>query len=166
MYTELQFSAEINYKRHSEILDVLKYMTGDEQVKSSTLRLPNHSLFETNRWKYMLRSSSAYFAGQPQSVLYEEHASKLVSLTVLCSLKNYSQEIEKFLDWIRPYVLKDYIPEPESKNREVNDEPRLFVGHVRYEEDVDPEFIYFTKDQVKFVKPQFNKSEDEPMNEE
>ena len=126
-------------------------MTNIDEQDPSQLDLPDHELFETERWENMLISSSYYFAGKTQCVLNEEHNFQLVSLTVLCSLKNYGNEIEKFLDWIPPYVIRDrFYPEAER----INEEDRLFVGYTRNEEDIDPYFIYFTKDAVKFVKPE------------
>lgn len=153
MYTELNFSAEIDYDKHEEIIDVLTLMTDAnyDRDMGETFALPDHELFETSRWRHMLLGSSYYFAAEPFCKLNEEHDSKLVSLTVICSLKDYDNEIDKFLDWIRPYVVTNYLPEPSYDDGIISTEPRLFVGHVRYEEDVDPTLVYFLKDKVKFL---------------
>lgn len=149
MYTELQFTAEIDYEKHEEIIDILRYMTGDESVKRESLTIPEHELFDTDRWEYMLRTSSYYFPGQPHYVLNEEHELNLVNLSVRTDLKNYGNEIQKFLDWIRPYVLA----EDRLRGSDKDAERRMFVGYMRYEAEVDPTIIYFTKDAVKLVEP-------------
>ena len=149
MYTELQFTAEIDYDKHEEIIDILRYMTGDESIKRENLTIPTHELFETDRWEYMLLGSSYYFPGQPHHTLKEEHNFQLINLSVRTDLKNYDNEIQKFLDWIYPYVAT------ENAFQQIGnvEEPRLFVGYMRYETDLDPTIIYFTKDGVKFVEP-------------
>lgn len=149
MYTELQFTAEIDYDKHEEIIDILRYMTGDESVKRESLTIPAHELFETDRWEYMLLASSYYFPGQFYHTLKEEHNFQLINLSVRTDLKNYGNEIQKFLDWIYPYVAT------ENAFQQIGnvEEPRLFVGYMRYETELDPTIIYFTKDAVKFVEP-------------
>lgn len=149
MYTELQFTAEIDYDKHEEIIDILRYMTGAEGLVLEDLTIPEHELFDTDRWEYMLRSSSYYFPGQPHYVLNEEHEFSLVNLSVRTDLKNYGNEIQKFLDWIRPYVLT----EDHLRDLSKDTEHRMFVGYMRYEAEVDPTIIYFTQHGVKFVNP-------------
>ncbi|MCA1800256.1 MAG: hypothetical protein LC650_03090, partial [Actinobacteria bacterium] len=46
-------------------------------------------------------------------------------LTIRCNLKDYDDEIEKFIDWITPYT-----------------DSTGFVGYKRYEQDEEPTLIY------------------------
>ena len=46
-------------------------------------------------------------------------------LNVRCNLKNYHEEIEKFMNWLCPYI-----------------ETEGFLGYMRYEECDNPTLIY------------------------
>lgn len=127
MYTELVMSAELKPDTPAEVIDALKTMLGEKDVDDSIL--PDHPLFATFRWDYMLQCSSYYFApGFSQSSLVHDEIAKCHYLTIRCSLKNYDSEIEKFLKWIRPY-LHTY---GDSE----------FLGYYRYEESEHPTLIY------------------------
>lgn len=126
MYTQLVFNARLKPDTPDEVLETLKYMLGqsDEPLTS----YPDHELFSTTeRWSYMLTSSSYYhYPTFSNSRLIHDDVSSY-GLAILCDLKNYSDEIGKFIDWIMPYV--------ETHGRE-------FLGYWRYEEDDDPTLIY------------------------
>lgn len=57
---------------------------------------------------------------------------QIVLLTMDVKLKNYDQEIEKFLKALSPYILGTYR----------GDKP-LFLGTTQYEEDFMPKLIFF-----------------------
>ena len=129
MYTELVLGLEL--KPDEKILNVLKYMLGD--VKEKPLDYDySHRLFETARWDIMLQCDSYYFDGQTDSKLIFDHHG-YVYLNVRCNFKNYSNEIELFLDWLKPYIKTDG-----------------FLGYTRYEEDYDPTLIYKENRQIKY----------------
>lgn len=136
MYTELNVSFELDYSKFDEYSDILRFMTGDLAIERNTLVVPDHDLFKTGRWEHMLCSSSYYFAGETHSEFHVEEDFKLATLTSLSSLKNYSDEIEKFCDWISQYVQNSSV---------------VFAGYKRYEEDLEPTLIYFKDRKVKFV---------------
>lgn len=125
MYIELVMAIELNEKGKADkdVVDILKYMVGDaDNVKT----LPNHELFRTKRWRYMLRMSSYYFEGSQHTELKYDNILNSYYLTVRCNLKNYDDEIAKFVDWIKPYS-----------------ETKGFVGYYRYECCKNPTLIYF-----------------------
>ena len=77
---------------------------------NQTPDIPDHPLFKCDRWQQV---GSAYFDDHPPPTWDE------VTLAVEFDMKNYCDEIEKFLDWLRPYI----------------DEPAgTEVATVRYEE--------------------------------
>ena len=125
-FTELNIA--VNLKADKDTYDILKYMLGEIDVCG---KLPDYELFKTSRWRYMLCSDSFYFAHTASSSLVnkmpyrDDHEERI--LNVRCDLKNYDDEIKKFLDWI--YTLSD---------------TRGFIGYMRYEEDKNPTLIYFT----------------------
>jgi len=141
MYTEMNVSFDLDYSKMDEYSNILRFMTGDLTVDRNKLVLPQHPLFSTGRWEHMLCSSSYYFAGETHSDFHVEEDFKLTTLTSLSSLKNYEDEIEKFCDWVSQYI---YLGPNRSSI--------VFAGYKRYEEDIAPTLIYFTRDGVKFVK--------------
>lgn len=97
------------------VLKALKWMCGSrEDYPDDWQGFKDHPLFETTRWKWML----------PTDALVEGRR-----LSFTSSLKNYEDEIGKFLDWLEPHV------------GGVD-----FVGYYRYEEFVNPTLIYMERD--------------------
>ncbi len=122
-YTELNIGIELKKDIPNSIIEVLKIMTSLDDIDIT--EVPDHPLFKTESWERMLMCESYYF--DAKSVLRFEYdaISKTHFLTVICNLKNYDNEIQKFLDWICPYInTQDYI------------------GHIRQEEDLYPTLLY------------------------
>lgn len=129
MYTELVLGVELSSE--PTVIDTLKLMLdGDEENKVVTI---DHPLFSTSRWAYMLLCDSFYFDGQTDSKLVYDENSKSYYLNVRCNLKNYDNEIEKFLDWLCPYIKTEG-----------------FLGYSRYECDADPTLIYKEDGEIKW----------------
>lgn len=129
MYTELVVGIRLKDDLPKHIMDVIKYMTvgGDTLVS-----LPDHPLFQSSRWEFLLRGSSYYFP------VHESHTKLRLDgrlgrntyLDARASIKNYTSEIEQFFDWICPYAESGY----------GND--RTFLGYSLYEESDSPK-LYF-----------------------
>ena len=135
-YTELNIS--VNLELDDNTRKVLEFMVGDREEMDFTI--PSHPLFESNagRWKGMLYCDSFYFSHTAGSSLvnrlsWREPDSTERVLNVRCDLKNYDDEINKFLDWIRPYSIT-----------------RGFIGYTRFEEAEDPTLIYFNDEGFEF----------------
>lgn len=125
MYTELVLGVDLKHDTPTSVIEVLRYMLGEIETKPT---LPEHALFKTDRWAVMLRMGGYYFSGPTNSVLRLDSTTKEWGLSVRCNLKNYGSEIEKFCDWIRPYI---------------NDpQPGEFMGYSRYEECEKPELLF------------------------
>jgi len=128
MYTELVLNVALNDNITAQALAVLRGMVGGEDAETVTDR--EHALFRTERWKWMLHSSSHYFVPEATAKLVVKDYCASKHLSVRCDLKNYSGEIEAFLDWLAPCVEDG------------------FAGYKRYEEDDDPTLIYFSGGKV------------------
>ncbi|MFS0657480.1 hypothetical protein AB1L07_02480 [Niallia alba] len=133
MYTELVCAFELKGDTPKQVLRTLCYMTGDENEEILDLYgIPTHPLFlDGNRWRFMLQCDSYYFDGETNSklttdLLIPEKPSYY--LTVRCNLKNYNDEIEKFIDWLKPHIATDH--------------EHQFIGYKRYETDNEPTLIY------------------------
>jgi hypothetical protein len=121
MYTELHYNVEMRKGTPKPIIDMLEYMLDNDLPQPL---MPDHPLFRTSRWPIMLRMSSAYFPAPTRSELFENYGNRFLS--VRCNLKNYDGEIEKFIDWIDPWVVGC---------------EGDFLGFHRYEESEDPVLI-------------------------
>ena len=124
MYTELVCAFELEKSVPINVIEILRYMT-DTNDKYEDPPLPDHPLFQTTRWRFMLTSDSYYFPGITYSLLEYDDIAGRWSLTVKCNLKNYDDEIQKFIDWIQPYMYTDG-----------------FFGYMRYEEASEPTCLY------------------------
>jgi hypothetical protein len=104
MFTEFILNVELKKDVPKDILDILKYMIDNSLPKP---QLSNHALFETDRWRFMLQSDSHYFDSDAHSTLRYDENSNSYYLNIKCNLKNYNEEIEKFINWIQDYVFTD-----------------------------------------------------------
>lgn len=126
MYTELHFNAELKSDLDPGVYDLLRYMTGQSETEPAAL--PDHELFEGDRWRFMLQCDSYYFPAVTCSRLYLDRTSRdSYYLCIRCNLKNYEGEIEAFLDWVRPHL---WAFEGD------------FLGFHRYEGTETPTLIY------------------------
>lgn len=122
MYTELHYNVELRKDVPAEVIATLNYMLDKDSPEAKC----DHPLFMTRRWPVMLRMDSYSFNADTHSTLrFDEIAGQYI-LCIRCNLKNYDNEIEKFVDWINPYV-----------DAFAGD----FLGFSRYEEFEDPEII-------------------------
>ena len=125
MYTELHFNAELKKNTPKSVIDILNYMIGKAEKEPE---LPDDALFNTSRWVYMLQMDSYYFNADTISTLRFDDISSSYYLCIRCNLKNYDDEIKKFINWINHYL--------DAHEGE-------FLGFSRYEETERPTLIYF-----------------------
>ena len=123
MYTEFHFNSELKGSTPPEVLEILKYMVGVIYTEPPT---PDDPLFLTDRWRYMLQMDSYYFDADTHSTIRHDSQGGWY-LSIRCNLKNYDDEIKKFIEWIRPYLNKN---------------GGEFLGFYRYEEREEPTLIY------------------------
>lgn len=109
-----------------EVVNVLKFMVDSETYPEPAH--PSHPFFQTSRWSWMFRSNSFYFVPRSIQLFERDDISNNWVLIVRCDLKNYENEIEKFIDWITPYVDMG---------------PDQMFAYSRYEETKEPT-IYYT----------------------
>lgn len=135
MYTELNLGVRFRKDTPQNIIDILKYMLSEFPMEYNKPQLPDHPLFKTDRWTFMLNSESYYFDGHTDSSIQYDDICDSYFLNVRCNLKNYKREIEHFLNFIQPYLYTDG-----------------FLGYMRYEEEDDPTLIYNEKSRIKLFK--------------
>lgn len=123
MYTEFFIKAtlKIEYDKFSTIIfDILEYLFNHENTNTINYdKLPDHEFFKCKAWEFIGREGCTIFG---RSHSYFDCKSGLIMC--VCDLKNYGWEIEKFIDWIRPYCRKED-----------------FICYKWYEEYNSPEFF-------------------------
>lgn len=130
MYTEFHFNVRLVRDIPQDIMTTLNYLLGEYAIETNLRDLVdkeviNHPLFQCSRYKYMLMSGSAYFHFNADSKITEDILGNKY-LSVHTQLKNYDCEIQHFIDWISPYVSKQYD----------------LWGYYRYEESMEPTLIF------------------------
>jgi hypothetical protein len=130
MYTELVLGVALLDNISDSRLSVIRGMVaGADEITPDR----DHELFRTERWRWMLTSSSHYFVPEASSKLVTNDYCTSKHLSVRCDLKNYNGEIAAFLDWLAPSAYEG------------------FAGYFRYEEDADPCLVYFFGGKVELV---------------
>jgi hypothetical protein len=128
MYTELIFGARLKTYTPENVINALKYMIGE--TKERPIDFP----FSTERADYLLRSGSYYFGvNQPVSSLRRDNPSGLWVLSTRSNIKNYDNDIETFLEWVKPYI------ESGSGSKDM-------YAIVIYEEQSEPTIYYLHSD--------------------
>ncbi len=118
-YTELVLKCEIKRDRPEEVHNVLNFLFGKETEYPCVL--PDHLFFKKIGWQAIGRCSSCYHIPRPIN-FYDGTV-----LFTRSDLKNYDDEIDTFLDWLKPYL---------------NNLPGEFIGWIFYERSKEPVFIY------------------------
>lgn len=126
MYTELIFGAELKKDTPNEVIEALKYMLGENRDKPTSFPLPN------GRCEWLFCGESYYFGvNKAVNKMWLDDIDKQYRISTRSNLKNYDNEIETFLEWIKPYI------ESGSGNRDMyaivirekQDEPTIYYLH-------------------------------------
>lgn len=129
MYTEIIFGAGLKSNLSSDIITNIQNLVDGVDISNP----PNHPFFQSER-SWLLRSDgSYYFPGTVAPTFWYDEISKQYYLHFRTNIKNYNGEIEKFLDWIKPYI-EDGVG---TDN---------FYAIVTYEECSEPTIYYLNKD--------------------
>jgi hypothetical protein len=127
MYTELDLKVAI--ENEPIVVDILKDLSNGSITVKNRL---DHPFFKTDRCNMIGRCGSYYFDGQPYIQFRYDKIAKCWFLTTCFNLKNYNQEIEKFLDWLCPFILTEG-----------------YIGTYWYEEQEEPMNIYKENRKIK-----------------
>jgi len=98
-YTELIFGAKLKKDTPKSVIETLKYLTGENDK-------PNKLDFKVKKYNPLLGSSTYFGVSQPVTKLTKESRDKTWLLSSRANISNEENEIEDFLNWIKPYVEK------------------------------------------------------------
>jgi hypothetical protein len=96
MYTELIFGAKLKKDTPNEVIETLRYLVGDiEKPEKVAIDL----------WRNPLNFGSYYFAvNSPVRKMWFDEIDEEWHISTRANIKNYESDIEKFLEWIKPFV--------------------------------------------------------------
>ncbi len=125
MYTEFVASMRLE-NVPDDAVKVLQWMAYGNTLPYQE-ELPQHTFFRCFRWSHLLSMSSCYFV--PVSVAKFEYfdIGNYYVLIVRSDIKNYDNEIEEFISWLRTWM--------------TDNDPDVVVGYKRYEEDNMPTLL-------------------------
>ena len=127
MYTELVLKCEISADSPQSVKAIIKHMFagGDEPGE-----IPEHDFFKCDRWKCVGAMSSFYHHPAVVNSVPEFDYTDSFYVFSRSDLKNYDDEISKFVDWVTPYI---------------EGSGDICIGWSWYEEDEKPELIIIKK---------------------
>ena len=128
MYTELYVKAVFKENLPNDVVNIIEYMLGMGDIEVEDLKLPNHELFKTQRWEYMLRSASLYHIPFALNKFIYNEISENYFLVARADFKNYNGEVGKFFDWLKPYLQQEFY--------------KTLIGYSLHEEATEPTIYY------------------------
>ena len=131
MYTEFNIGIALKKDTPYNIIKILEYLLSDKEQEP---KLTKHDFFKCRGWRYVLVGDSAYFHGITDSKMEFDDIDEKYHLNVRSSIKNYDLVINKFMDFIYPYIYTDG-----------------FLGYVRYEEYDNPTLIYNNNGKIIYI---------------
>lgn len=129
MYTELIFGASLKKETPLAVINALKYMIGELKEKPSDFPLPE------GRCEWLFQSGNYYFAvNNSVKTMWFDDIGKNWVISTRSGIKNYENEIETFLEWIKPHL------DQGSGSRDM-------YAVVIYEEQDEPTIYYLDIDE-------------------
>jgi len=132
MHTELNIGVNLKADTPENIINILKFMIGD-LGKLKSHEIPAHKLFLSRKWAIMFGPDSCYSDGYMDCSMIGDDDIDEYRFNIRCNLVNCDDEIELFLDFIRPYLATTG-----------------FLGYKRREKDKNPILIYSTSHRIEY----------------
>lgn len=96
-YTRFFISFRLKPSVPEEVLNILQ-ARGELEPGA---QIPDHPFFKCKRWRFLFCGNSSYHPGiAGTEFMFREEW----EVTIHSNFKNYDQEIEKFVEWIMPYI--------------------------------------------------------------
>ena len=130
MYTELVLKCCIKDDVPEDVRTILDYLFNTSGDFDNPPPQPDHPFFKSHRWVMVGQCSSFYHHPKALSDYWMGHDGARDRGGYIFSrsdLKNYDNEINLFIDWLRPYI---------------DEEDEQCIGWSWYEEDYQPTLIF------------------------
>ncbi len=127
-HTELIFGAVLREDTPDKVIEALNYMLGKIEEKPRGFPLPS------GRCEGLFQYGSYPFAvDRPICKMWLDDTFEEYHISIRSNIKNYNNEIETFLKWIRPYIQRG------SGSRDM-------YAIVIHEEQAEPTIYYLRED--------------------
>lgn len=123
-YTELYICCEISNQAPEKVYEVLNYLFNRNK---NPVEPPEHPFFTKERWSLIGSGSSYSFCPFAVSSFKFDEITKTFYLTSRSELKNYDNEIQEFVEWLKPYIV-GYVGQ--------------HIGHIKFESSDEIDIIY------------------------
>ena len=156
MYTEFIFGCSLSKNTPKICIDALDYVINGENKKPGYEKYNKGFIERTSTdneiqtfineydFRRLFCSGSYYFGAPVSKELYYDYIDKTYKISTRANLKNYQNQIEKFIEYIKPYVVHG------------SGYDHHIFAYVQYEEDEFPT-IYGTdgtyKVNAELIKP-------------
>lgn len=97
-YTDFYFKAKLNLSR-----DVADFVTTSLIMTNIESAPPEHEFFKCERWTQLFCEDSSFY-NKTQSIS-QNIERRYYTVEIWSCFKNYDNEVEKFLEWIKPFVI-------------------------------------------------------------
>jgi len=121
MFTELVLKCGIKSDAPEDVKLILRNMFNGEGDIREIDNLPEHEFFKCERFHHLGSCSSYYHIPWATSKYAEDY------IFSRSDLKNYDNEISKFIDWLMPYI---------------DEKPGYCIGWSWYEEETKPTLLF------------------------
>lgn len=127
MYTELVLKCEVSGDSPDIVKNVVRHLFGGGDRPE---QIPEHEFFKCHRWSSIGSGSSAYHLPEAISNVFKYDWDESLYVFSRSDLKNYDDEIAKFVDWITPHLVAH---------------GETCIGWSWYEDDEKPTLIVINK---------------------
>lgn len=103
-FTEFDFNSKLKSDVPKPVLEILNCMLGQTNKPKT---LPGHRFFENKDWQFIFQNDSDKFDSETRVYLLYNFKQKSWYLRIRCHLENDKYQIERFVDWIMPYLFKN-----------------------------------------------------------
>lgn len=133
-YTDVEVDLTLRSEAPQQVAMILTQMMSGEWEWEKKAELPEHLLFESERWMNMFRCGSTENAVQwvtpkPDGSIHFKSRS---------SFKNYDREVDRFCDWIHSHCVPQTEPIIETVNEDKFQRRYFSDGRAEYLNDPDP----------------------------
>lgn len=124
-YTELKFDAKLLRSTPIEIILLLESLINLQDSSIPDASFIDHEFFDCTSW-YKIFLPSQFLETQENTLDFQNGR---YIISIHSEFKNYDQEIEKFVDWIKPYVIgrkkKQYVGY--FRNENSNNKTNIYI---------------------------------------
>lgn len=105
MYTELILGCGLHESTPKEIINIIEWLFDGNNTNLPVPKLCPPEFVSTRiRWMFSSKGSYYFGASSGHRKLDFDAIRESYSINARCNIKNYEQEFETFLEWLKPFI--------------------------------------------------------------